>query len=80
MKKPLTFALAIAAGALSLLAIQSFNAPAQAGAGTLCEFRTFNAHDPTQPAQVQVEEGWKVVGAGRGPYLSGEAMGVVVCR
>lgn len=80
MTKPLSIALAVALGALSLLAIQSLSTPAQAGAGTLCEFRTFKAHDPTRPAQVQVEEGWKVVGSGRGPHLSGEAMGVVVCR
>ncbi|MFT5584820.1 MAG: hypothetical protein ACI9VR_002407 [Cognaticolwellia sp.] len=80
MNKSLPLLAAVAVGALSLLAIQSVSTPAQAGAGTLCEFRIFQAHDPTRPAQVQVDEGWKVVGAGRGPHLSGEAMGVVVCR
>jgi hypothetical protein len=80
MNKSLPIVAFVAVAALSLLAIQSVSSPAQAGAGTVCEFRTFHAHDPTRPAQVQVEEGWKVVGAGRGPYLSGEAMGVVVCR
>lgn len=80
MKKSLPLLAAAALGALCLLAVQSLSAPAQAGAGTLCEFRTFKAHDPTRPAQVQIEEGWRVEGAGRGPHLSGEAMGVVVCR
>jgi hypothetical protein len=80
MRKSLSLLAAAILGALSLLAIQSFSTPVQAGAGTLCEFRTFKAHDPTRAAQVQIEDGWQVKGAGRGPHLSGEAMGVVVCR
>lgn len=80
MNKPLAALAALALGALSLLALQSFSAPAQAGAATTCEFLVFKAHDPTRPAQVQVPEGWEVKGAGRGPHGGGEAMGVVVCR
>ena len=80
MNKSVSFVAVVVVAALSLLATQIFIAPALAGAGRVCEFRTFHAHDPTRPAQVQGEEGWKVAGAGRGPYLGGEALGVVVCR